>query len=31
MINKNQFDIATLSETWLRSNKHLLDYVKYQA
>ena len=31
MINKNQFDIAILSEAWLRNNKHLLDYVKYQA
>ena len=24
MINENQFDIAT----WLRDNKHLLDYIK---
>ena len=28
MINENQFDIVTLSKTWLRSNKHLRDYVK---
>ena len=28
MINENQFDIVTLSETWLRDNKHLLDYIK---
>ena len=28
MINENQFDIITLSETWLRDNKHLLDHVK---
>ena len=28
MINVNQFDIVTLSETWLHDNKHLLDYVK---
>ena len=28
MINESQFDIVTLSETWLRDKKHLLDYVK---
>ena len=28
MIDENQFDIVTLSETWLRDNKHLLDYLK---
>ena len=28
MINGNQFDIVTLSKAWLRSNKHLRDYVK---
>ena len=28
MINENQFGIVTLSEWWLRDNKHLLDYVK---
>ena len=28
MINVNQFDTVTLSETWLHDNKHLLDYVK---
>ena len=28
MINENHFDIVTLSETWLRNNKHLLDYAK---
>ena len=28
MINENQFDIVTLFKTWLRDNKHLLDYVE---
>ena len=28
MINENQFHVVTLSETWLRDNKHLLGYVK---
>ena len=28
MINENQFDIVTLSKTWLRDNNHLLDYFK---
>ena len=28
MINENQFDISTLSETWPRNNNYLLDYVK---
>ena len=28
MINENQIDIVNLSETWLRDNKNLLDYVK---
>ena len=28
MINEYQFDIVVLSETWLRDDKHLLDYVK---
>ena len=28
MINENQFDIVTLSKTWIRDNKHLPDYVK---
>ena len=26
MINENQFDIFTLSETWLHGNRHLLQY-----
>ena len=28
MLNTQKFDIMTLSETWLRDNPHLLDYVK---
>ena len=28
MINENQFDISTLSETWRRNSNYLLDYVK---
>ena len=28
MINENQFNIVTLSETVLRNNKHLLKYVQ---
>ena len=31
MINESQFDIVTLSETWLRDKKHLLDCVKMPA
>ena len=27
MVNESKFDIITLSETWLKNNKHLLDYV----
>ena len=27
-MNENMFDIVTLSETWLRDNKHQLNYVK---
>ena len=28
MLNTQKFDIMTLSETWLKDNPHLLDYVK---
>jgi len=28
MLKQHQFDIITLSETWLKDNKHLLEYVK---
>ena len=28
MIHENQFEKVTLSETWLRNNKHLLGYIK---
>ena len=28
MLNTQKFDIMTLSETWLKNNPHLLDYVK---
>ena len=28
MLNTQKFDIMTLSETWLKYNPHLLDYVK---
>jgi len=28
MLKQNPFDIITLSETWLKDNKHLLEYVK---
>ena len=28
MLNTQRFDIITLSETWLKDNPHLLDYVK---
>ena len=28
MINEYQFDIVALTETWLRDDKDLLDYVK---
>ena len=28
MLNTQKFDIMTLSETWLKHNPHLLDYVK---
>ena len=28
VIHENQFDIVTLSETWLRDKKDLLDYAK---
>ena len=27
MVNESKFDIITLSETWLRNDKHLLEYV----
>ena len=28
MLNKQKFDTMTLSETWLKDNPHLPDYVK---
>ena len=28
MINQTNLDIITLSETWLKSDKHLLEYVR---
>ena len=27
MVNESKFDIITLSETWLKNDKHLLEYV----
>ena len=27
-INQTNFDVITLSETWLKNNKHLLEYVR---
>ena len=27
MVNKSKFDIITLSETWLKNDKRLLEYV----
>ena len=27
MVNESKFDIITLSETWLKNVKHLLEYV----
>ena len=28
MINQTKFDVITLSETWLKNDKHLLEYVR---
>ena len=28
MINQTNFDVITLSETWLKNDKHLLEYVR---
>ena len=28
MINQTRFDVITLSETWLKNDKHLLEYVR---
>ena len=28
MINQTNFDVITLSKTWLKNNKHLLEYVR---
>ena len=28
MINQINFDVITLSETWLKNDKHLLEYVR---
>ena len=29
MVNESKFDIITLSETWLKNDKHLLEYVNF--
>ena len=28
MINQTKFDVIALSETWLKNDKHLLEYVR---